>query len=110
MHAMMNALKKHIGKSRGLHAEGSVLEEKGESKKEEQKETDNAPELDDSAGHPALGDHRPMMSGELGPEHIELLKLLLGSMSHPGREPISLNERVHAPMQEKVAMLSKHKK
>jgi hypothetical protein len=104
--AMKMAMKKHMGKLKGMHhesaPEGSPLEEKMESPDEEMKEKlqgDKAPEL------------KPMHSGELGPEHLDLLKALLGQMSgHPRRGPMTLEEHAIEPMKAHVAALGKHKK
>lgn len=116
MDPMKMALKKHIGKSKGHPAEGSMMEEKSESKKEEQKEDgDQAPEL---AGHVdahpmgqhPMGEHHPLMSDQLGPEHIPLLQALIDHISHPGRDAMTMHERSGGALKEKMASIMGHKK
>lgn len=110
MDAMKMALKKHIGKAKGHAPEGSPMEEKSESKKEEQQEdSDQAPELAGHDSSPPMGLHQPMMSGELGPEHIPLLQQLIDQISHPGRAAMTMQERSGGAMKEKMASIMKHK-
>lgn len=65
-------------------------------------------DLGDAA--PSLDHKKPMMSGELGPEHMAVLQDLMGSVTHPGRGAMTLDERAAGNAKEKFASMAKHKK
>jgi hypothetical protein len=98
MDAMKMALKKHMGKLKGV-SHGAH----GPDKQEEKSKTDNAPDLNDGpddlaeAGHPDSA-------------HADLMEQLMGQISHPGRAPMTLDERANDKMKEKMASVMKHKK
>ncbi len=98
MDAMKLALKNKMHKK--PHDEVEMpMEAKHEGVDDEMKEKlqgDKAPELHEGgADHVLQGaaEHKPLHSGVIGPEHKKLLEDLLASISHPGRDAISLEER-----------------
>lgn len=101
MHAMKQALKNHMAKAKMGKPEISEDPIKMDKESEEKERGDKAPEL---------MDHKMLMSSELGPEHMDLLKELLSQISHPGRDAMSLEERSAPMMKEKMASIMKHKK
>lgn len=93
---MKMALKKHMMKMKmQTQKPENPMEEKLESPMEEKMEGDDGEADEKLLGDkaPALHDHKPMMDGNLKPEHIELLKELLAHVSHPGRDAMTMHEK-----------------
>lgn len=108
--SMASALKKHAGKIKVKGHEEAPLMVSDGKKEELKKSSDNAPDLEDESAELMAEQREPHVPSELGPEHIDLLKKLISQLSSPGREPISLNEKTHGAMQEKMAAMMGHKK
>jgi hypothetical protein len=118
MNPMHEALKRHMLKAKAgaVHpADGdSHAEEAAESPTDEMNE-DRAPQLAGAAGAPQIEagvGQNPHSSGEgeLNAEHASILHALMqNSSSHPGRGPMSFDEKAHGSMKEKMAAIQKNK-
>lgn len=100
--AMHQALKKHLGK----------IQKPADEVDQDHKMngSDMAPEINDGAANMGESQMHHTGVGEIGPEHMAIMEKLMGhspaSSMHPGRDPMSFDEKAH----EKMASIMKHKK
>lgn len=130
-HALGEALKRHADKlkmSQGHPIDGSAMDqhetkipEPGVDRAKKvamsgsdhnSEDMDHAPEVSelgpDKVSQPI---HGKQQDGEMDEAHAEIMqKLMDGHSSHPGRGPMSFDEKANASMKEKMAAIEQRKK